>query len=992
MKDSASAPTPSASNPLPHVTRREKKKKSRRRNGPKHADDDPSVASASSKAHRRRSTRPTADAKSPASSTSAPLLSNERPSVAHGGRSSSGGSVASGARADSDPNLPTSRRVSNPEDSDDRADGGDDGVSLLSHVHTTEDDGHEDRQADELSSSLQLLDLDAQRKIDDELRAIASLGRSLPSSNHASDASTTSATSLPPTDLGHQLSSVSSLLQGVLSVLSQQQGQQQHQQQQHRQELDQQQQILDLLRQRPQQSPSSLDEHPADPSQPQPSFSTRNVVFHKGDSCLWRMKATSGTLYHRCTIVDVSMPKPSVVTYKIMLTSHGTVIDDVHHQDLYVDPNDASSSASDPKSTTTSTFLPPLTGTTSIRRAMTTPTVVTYLDKTLSTAPTILRQGDEVYYRHHTNLMDLAIIQSTIMPDSPEVPIKYNLHSLHDASVVFYGVTHDQVFVDCSSPLPDPSQASPPPVPLTALDRLQAAAHPDSSHQDIIRWKALTPAKLNWRHLSKALSFLALEDDTPIAIAKFYRSLQMAVEECHDDAASILPELSSLVPTDTFATRILPPATYDRYASAVAFYTKLANYIQLMLERKPFAATAPAARRGLSFTSSGSADGFARLFAMLAHTMPHLGAMGVNPQGLIDTLILLNGDDVYEFLGAALKVKETIQISKLIPSPNALFTHVLDQLSRSTAHIYHLAGIQTSFTQFIRKNTANAPYTMHDVVSIQQHLVSVNAPCAATIPSTITATPSSERSLLPTSPNPRTSILDATHTNSDDDDDSLDDGLHVRALRPSLRPPSHHRARRAPSPADAGRRASFRRSNSPARELCGFCGQPGHPDWRCERRGPAFWSEFHARRVAQYNLQHGDAPTADQKAQLKSAPPPSPPAARFAPDTKPGANPPPSSSKPTVRAVQAVIDEEAKRLDDEFAAHVSSDGLLHKTLQVRSQMIKTCSNDEVKEIADKFTVDDDDDGSVLPLGSDTSSALDLADIADLDIYDRPVNC
>ena len=55
-------------------------------------------------------------------------------------------------------------------------------------------------------------------------------------------------------------------------------------------------------------------------------------------------------------------------------------------------------------------------------------------------------------------------------------------------------------------------------------------------------------------------------------------------------------------------------------------------------------------------------------------------------------------------------------------------------------------------------------------------------------------------------------------------------------------------------------------------------------------------------------------------------------------------------------------------------------------------MIKTCSDGEVKEIANKFTIEDDDDGSVLPLGSDTSSALDLADLADLDIYDKPVNC
>lgn len=31
---------------------------------------------------------------------------------------------------------------------------------------------------------------------------------------------------------------------------------------------------------------------------------------------------------------------------------------------------------------------------------------------------------------------------------------------------------------------------------------------------------------------------------------------------------------------------------------------------------------------------------------MLAHTIPHLGALGINPQNLIDTLVLLNGDNI----------------------------------------------------------------------------------------------------------------------------------------------------------------------------------------------------------------------------------------------------------------------------------------------------------------------------------------------------------
>ena len=91
-----------------------------------------------------------------------------------------------------------------------------------------------------------------------------------------------------------------------------------------------------------------------------------------------------------------------------------------------------------------------------------------------------------------------------------------------------------------------------------------------------------------------------------------------------------------------------------------------------MLESKSFARHAPTAQRGLNLVPSSNPDGFERLFSLLSHTMPHLGALGVNPQSLIDTLLLQDGDDVYEFMAKVLQVEETITVSKLVPSPNAL--------------------------------------------------------------------------------------------------------------------------------------------------------------------------------------------------------------------------------------------------------------------------------------------------------------------------------
>ena len=62
---------------------------------------------------------------------------------------------------------------------------------------------------------------------------------------------------------------------------------------------------------------------------------------------------------------------------------------------------------------------------------------------------------------------------------------------------------------------------------------------------------------------------------------------------------------------------------------------------------------------------------------MLTHTMPHLGALGVNPQKLVDVLVLMNGDNVYNFIIKALEVEKSIRISHMTPYPNALISQLI---------------------------------------------------------------------------------------------------------------------------------------------------------------------------------------------------------------------------------------------------------------------------------------------------------------------------
>ena len=139
------------------------------------------------------------------------------------------------------------------------------------------------------------------------------------------------------------------------------------------------------------------------------------------------------------------------------------------------------------------------------------------MDKTLTTSPTICQVGDTIYWRHHSNLIVQAQVMRAIMATSPDAPIVYNIMLLTDAESRFQ-VPHHDIFLDNSTPTYDPSSLAPDEIPLTAVERLQMAAHPGFSAQDIIRWYPMEPKKLKWLPLAKDISEIVLDNDSPIAI------------------------------------------------------------------------------------------------------------------------------------------------------------------------------------------------------------------------------------------------------------------------------------------------------------------------------------------------------------------------------------------------------------------------------------------------------------------------------------------
>ena len=231
-------------------------------------------------------------------------------------------------------------------------------------------------------------------------------------------------------------------------------------------------------------------------------------------------------------------------------------------------------------------------------------------------------------------------------------------------------------------------------------------------------------------------------------------------------------------------TLILPPSNYQYYSRAYGFFISLGNMLKFMLDDPATTKNSPIARRAIASIVDVTANGFDLLTTILKNSNPRLGAIGVNPQLMIDQLILLNGKDVYQFFKKAQNVNKTIQLSKLCPSPNALFTQVMNQILCSSEHKPYLIRKQTKFVEHLRVHTINAEYHGDDMNTIVAYLLTVEAPIHAFISNTPAVTPSTQQIVDPT-------ILDTTSAASatkgffadNDDDEDLDNKSTYQGLQ-----------------------------------------------------------------------------------------------------------------------------------------------------------------------------------------------------------------
>ena len=605
------------------------------------------------------------------------------------------------------------------------------------------------------------------------------------------------------------------------------------------------------------------------------------------------------------------------------------------------------------------------------------------------TSPIIYKAGDMVFWRHHSGLLIQVQVNKVYICN----PIEYDIMLLHDHTI--YKAEHTDLFI-----LDDPTKiqttASPasekattvPSVPLTPVQMLALTAFPDRQPEDIARWDAMDKTKFQLRTFSRLLSYVTIKDSSIPALHSFYLHIATSIESAHSEGATIFPSLELMKPSDTLTTLILPPSNYQYYSRAYGFFISLGNMLKFMLDDPATTKNSPIAQRALASVADVTANGFDLLTAVLKNSIPHLGAIGINPQSMIDQLILLNGEDVYQFLQKAQNVNKTIQLSKLRPSPNALFTQVMNQILRSSEHKPYLIQKQTKFVEHLRIHTINAEYHGDDVNTIVAYLLTIDAPIHASISNTPAITPSTQQIVDPT-------ILDTTSSASatkgffadnDDEEDDPNNKSTYQGLRHAHLSTQHdheqdtdtdpedyfqlrsHALRPTSNQDKSYKTRGILKSNQrdyPKRDVCEACTRTGHKGERCELRGEEFRPTWLNRRIAQYNTVHGNKPK-DPSATERQ--------------------PTPTQPQFKVRSIRSEIDEMSQELMKELDEGVPSDKLSHRAIQVRFQQSGSTS----KPPADQsiFADNDKNQDDSHPITEDSEDPLCLADY---DVYRSQVN-
>jgi hypothetical protein len=306
----------------------------------------------------------------------------------------------------------------------------------------------------------------------------------------------------------------------------------------------------------------------------------------------------------------------------------------------------------------------------------------THKGKRLHTSMFAFKQGDKAYWQYEPNLFTMVtILDARLQPGT----IAHDYLIEIDASKEQHNVLHRDLFTEDSF-VPSPLGHDPTKLPLTTSQMLFQTRNPDISEERIRLFDSFTLGKFNPTKLPNLLKDITCRGDDPMSVLQWLSDLGLSISLNHADNEEIFPMLVTITNGFTFEGYFLPPQEHHMFAHNLACYKKLGAILMKYLKKHGVFTKGSELKRIVQ-QHSAQPNGFVVLDSILRRVLPQLGGRPLNPQHMLDRLILRNGTDIYVWLDSLDRLYRMVKASGLDFQLNALPTHILDWLSRSENHI-----------------------------------------------------------------------------------------------------------------------------------------------------------------------------------------------------------------------------------------------------------------------------------------------------------------
>jgi hypothetical protein len=195
-----------------------------------------------------------------------------------------------------------------------------------------------------------------------------------------------------------------------------------------------------------------------------------------------------------------------------------------------------------------------------------------------------------------------------------------------------------------------------------------------------------------------------LEGDSITQVRTFYEDLARLAQSAHSSGAQVLPTFDELLPSTSIATIMQPSPNcyYPKEASAFINLVDITLYHFIRSNKAISPTKCP--MTAMHRSSCLDRSGLAILNHIMKKTIPRLGALYVDVDGMIDSLHVKYGETISAFLLRAVGIERTILDSGVQVGPNRLTNKIVLLLRQHDNIVPFIADFIKAYSKFHSKH------------------------------------------------------------------------------------------------------------------------------------------------------------------------------------------------------------------------------------------------------------------------------------------------